>query len=463
MTASPALKGADDVTLLPPVITNSVVKNPGKGWVLYSRGQTLDRYSSCALALASVAVWRWEWAEIEPGENTFNWRPIDEALSQCARYGLKCNFSIQAANSTSLRAYVTPKWVFDAGAKGTQVPQPKPPHNIPIATNQVIPVFDDPIFLAKSRAFIKALAARYDGNPHIECIDIRSYGNWGELNLTPWSSLVGMRDIQPAKLREHIQMHLDAFHRTPVCLPMGGPAYDEVYDWAAGTGVWMRDDAVCGTSDGHITRVCLGRAPAIFEYGADYAQLKQIGWWDGRQTSAGVGYAFSQCVDHGCPTYAPLGLASWDTPRFLQDEPEMVIRLSNRLGYHFVLRRAGVPTRLFSGEPVRLQLRWENLGVAPIYIPCFLGVALIDDTGAVASVCFPDGSKPANWKPGTVVNEDVLVNFAPVQVGRYRLALGLFEHLGDIQPTFRLGNDMELVNGWHILTPVVVEPGERAP
>ena len=72
--------------------------------------------------------------------------------------------------------YVTPKWVFDAGAVPLAVPDDSSPTG-----QQIIPKnWDDPVFLQKMKAFVQALGKHYDGNPDIAFLDIRSYGNWGE-------------------------------------------------------------------------------------------------------------------------------------------------------------------------------------------------------------------------------------------------------------------------------------------
>ena len=68
--------------------------------------------------------------------------------------------------------------------------------NRPRAPRQEIePVFDDPVFLAKFANFLSAFAKRYDGDPRIAVLDIRSYGNWGEAHTSPF----GVPDIAPEK------------------------------------------------------------------------------------------------------------------------------------------------------------------------------------------------------------------------------------------------------------------------
>jgi len=447
----------EETTITPKELTGTAVRNPDKGWLLYSRNLPLDSYSPSALSLASAAVWRFEWAEIEPSENDFNWNLIDDALTQCARWGLKCNFGVMSANSGSTRAYVTPKWVFDAGARSVNVPEPKKPHTLPIATTQMVPVFDDPVFLDKLRRFVAALASRYDGNPNIAFIDIRSYGNCGEDNVAVWSGLSAMREIAPEKLRAHVQIYMDAFQRTPLCLTWGAADFSEIYDWAAAKGVWLRHDGVCGASDGHELALCDGHVPAVFECSGEYLQMKQVGWWDGKQSVAGVGYTLESSVERGHPSFASLGQAPWDTPQLLKDEPQLLARLSNRLGYNIVLRRAEAPTLLRPGEPARLRLRWENTGVAPMFRRRVLGAALLDNNGRALSVCWPSGSNVSNWVPGKLVNEEMQLVFHDATPGRYMLAIGLFDNIGDAQPSIRLANDMQVLGGWHVLNALSVE------
>lgn len=69
--------------------------------------------------------------------------------------------------------FATPEWVKDAGAKGKWF------RGGPGAGFWG-PDYGDPVFLKKMDNFFKALAARYDGDPMLELIDIGSYGNWGE-------------------------------------------------------------------------------------------------------------------------------------------------------------------------------------------------------------------------------------------------------------------------------------------
>ena len=81
------------------------------------------------------------------------------------------------ANSSSTQYnYITPEWVFDAGAESYE-------YTSSSGFTQIIPVWTDEIFIEKMQNFVAALGERYNGNENIAWIDIRNYGNWGEQHL----------------------------------------------------------------------------------------------------------------------------------------------------------------------------------------------------------------------------------------------------------------------------------------
>ena len=148
---------------------DTMLLNPGKGWVQYYGA---DKYTKDYIGIGYT---RWAWSVLEPKEGQYNWKEIDGFLAQFKRYGKKTAFGVMSV-STGLGQYVTPKWVFEAGAVPLAVPDDSSPTG-----QQIIPkTWDDPVFLKKLKAFVRALGQHYDGNPDIAFLDIRSYGNWGE-------------------------------------------------------------------------------------------------------------------------------------------------------------------------------------------------------------------------------------------------------------------------------------------
>ena len=142
-----------------PQVSDAVILNPGKGWVLY--GMPSDHRAS-TLAYAAVGYLRYDWSTIEPTEGQYNWSVIDDALNAWKAQGKQFAFGVMNADSSEENVpYITPQWVFADGAASLQS------HSfdqISGATGlQYIPVWNDPIYLRKVQTFLNALAQRYDG------------------------------------------------------------------------------------------------------------------------------------------------------------------------------------------------------------------------------------------------------------------------------------------------------------
>lgn len=155
-------------------VADEVLINPGKGWV-----QQNDINSANYI---SVIYERIDWADIEIEDGVYNWDRIDNNLNLAKDNGKKYAFGVMCANTASDLKYVSPEWIFNSGAQVREVELNYWYGNVKKV--QMIPVWTDEIFLEKLNEFIKALGIRYNGNPDIAYIDIRSYGNWGEQHLS---------------------------------------------------------------------------------------------------------------------------------------------------------------------------------------------------------------------------------------------------------------------------------------
>ena len=321
-----------------------VLVNPGKGW---SVSGSPDRQPKEVLDLAGMGVMRLDWSSVEPQEGQYNWTALERFLDSWGRLGKVCNIGVMCANTHSRapEGYVTPKWVFDAGAKKIEIMLNPDQSTTGTPGKKVAPVFDDPIFLAKFANFLRAFASRYDGDPRIAVLDIRSYGNWGEAHMSPF----GGKDIVPEEFRKHVQMHVDAFQKTQLCLSRNahlgryGPL-KPIFDWAVlEKHIAPRRDGICGNSDGRETALGLGIAPGVFELFDNYDGVKRRGWWDGQKDKGGCGFRLEECIENGKPTWVDLGRGGQSGLRMLQENRELIERLTNRIGYHFHLQRAAYP------------------------------------------------------------------------------------------------------------------------
>ena len=438
--------------LVKPVPSSKALVNPGKGWVAYGKPENQPKE---VLAMVSLGYSRFVWGEIEPEEGIYHWEIIDKAIKSWADAGKQFAFGVMCASSHSRNFWTTPKWVFDAGARYDTFEL----RNAKLSTDgnpgpKLVPVFDNPVFLSKLKTFIQALAARYDGNPNLAFIDIRSYGNWGEGHMYPF----GKPDISAEKFKEHIQIHRDAFHKTLLQLPTGkNAAFVPVQEWAVSIGIGLRRDGICGNSDGSEVSICAGKMPAVFEFYGNYEMMKNLGWWDGKKDKEGRGYPLAGCVETGKPTWCDLSRGGTSGLTLLKEDSSLVALLTNRLGYHLLIKELRYPSRISARKPFKISITWLNNGVANVFIPVKVSFALISKDGKIVESCEAVTSKPGLWQPGIPITLSDQLVFNPVPAGKYTLAVGIRQPGDGLNPSIKLGNILKSVDGWYELGAISIQ------
>ena len=437
--------------VLQPKLTQKAVVNPGKGWVSYG---SVAKQPQKVLELISLGYKRYIWGEIEPKEGEYNWSIIDNDIKEWAAVGKKFSFGIMCANTHSKEFWTTPKWVFDAGAKYETFNLNSPKLvTTGIPGLKLVPVFDDSVYLQKLKVFVNALAKRYDGNPDIAFIDIRSYGNWGEGHMYPFNKL----ELTPEKYMEHIKIHRDAFKKTLLLIPGGKKEYLNLQRQAVSMGVGLRMDGVCGNGDGSAVAICDGKMPAIFEFYGNYEMMEKLGWWYGKKDDEGRGFTLESCVEKGKPTYCDLSRGGNSGLKLLESEPELIRKLNNRLGYHFVINKVTFPEKLSSKKNNIITTNWENRGITQIYFPLKVVYALISTDGKIVSTCDADVSRPAEWKSDKPITSSDQLNFKSARKGKYTLAVGILQPTDGEKPSIKLGVELKNENGWYQLGQIVLD------
>ncbi len=295
-----------------PEASDELLVNPGRGWVIYGRADGFGEDEAAVVDLATLGYVRFGWAQLNPAEDEYNWKPIEEFLAGWAAKGKTGAFGVMAASSHSREPFVTPEWVFKAGAEYQQTQVTGRAHGRP--GKKIVPDFDHPVFFAKLEKFLKAYAEKFDGDPRIEFIDIRSYGNWGEAHM---SHLGGYGPISDEPFLKHVKLHRAAFKKTQLILPLvdGVRKYKSVAEWAVENGVGVRRDGVVGNSDGSETAIALGETPAVFEYYGGYEKLKKTGYWDGTDNRRGYGQPRRGADLHRSPSHRRPAQRRWQGHR----------------------------------------------------------------------------------------------------------------------------------------------------
>ncbi len=92
----------------------------------------------------------YQWQDLNPGENEYNWQPIDEELKNYARKGQKATIQVYGSDK--------PEWLFD---KVAWLPVTK----MVQVNDKAILQYWDPVFIDYHKAFIKALAEHLKSSP----------------------------------------------------------------------------------------------------------------------------------------------------------------------------------------------------------------------------------------------------------------------------------------------------------
>jgi hypothetical protein len=453
------------VTAVRPVDNGAALVNPGMGWTMHFYSNIPRNYGSELLpsdtlddfpGLSTVYL-RLPWAYLEPKEGIYNWAILDTPAQRWIAKGKR--IALRITCSENWMTYATPQWVKDAGAKGTYYQYGKGRVEKGGAWD---PFFDDPVFLQKLERFMAAYAARYDGNPNVEFIDVGTYGMWGEGH-THASSL--QDDIAKQKL--HIDLHLKHFKKTQLCISDDFAGHDKpgksfpITDYAFSKGVTIRDDSILvqppprSWYHAEMAQKFWPQMPVILEHEHYDGSVKR-GAWNGELLLKAVeDYHASFMSIHGFPK------------KFLEENRETINAINQRLGYRIMPVEVAWPANVpiasaqqayASGGDVtkhsdpeksfKVRWSWTNKGVAPCYPGGYPALTLKDQQGGIVSVLVDEKLNVRDLKVGEPSK-------APVNAHESEFIVGL------VAPTTRPGKyDLYLSIGARDGTPKIAMPLE---
>ena len=393
--------------------------NPHKGWYHHYPDNHIDKYQIAKdedlLAFPGMdhVYIRLAWAYLEPREGQFDWPVIDRLIEKWTAHGLGISFRISCKESSADRVeqqYATPRWVMEAGARGGYYQGGKAAG--PDAPWE--PVFDDPIFLQKLENFLRAFAARYDGQPWVRYVDIGSIGDWGEGHT--WAG--SRTECGLAARMKHVDLHLKYFKRSQLVISddyvyalKDAAERQSLHRHVLASGISYRDDSILvngylsGTSDRFTVRSpeffadAYLKTPTVFEL-EHYGKVKEQGNWEARPDSAAAKFGkgktgpdyFRGALELLRATY--IGYHGY-AHEWLADNPALTGELLNRCGYWFFPHYVKLPEKLPPGDEAVIEMAWENRGVAPAYQPYRLHLRL--EGPAVFDQEFDSGNQ--RWLP----------------------------------------------------------------
>ncbi len=344
-----------DPQIIQPIITLSVKKtfipldtffvNPGVGyyhwlWQEIVPTPSIDRYS------------RVKWSDIESAEGVYNFSQLENdaqsAKTDADGPGI-LGFGIMPVFQDNGRSY--PAYIDSKMTSWTSVNK-----------NCVVPDWNNAFFLERVDSLLAALGRKFNNDPRIGYIDIRSYGNWGEWHMSGFETPPS--PLQPITLESKkriIDAYVKAFPNKQLLMMSDGT---EGMTYAMGiTGLkypigWRRDSwgnlGFHSLKNGAAWSVTADRwktAPVVIEgYG-------------------GTGVTNTDCpgqvLDYHASAISNGNIGDWNT--LSATAKTAMFQCAKVAGYHYVLRSFDCTDSLKIGKTNILKTVWSNIGVAPTY------------------------------------------------------------------------------------------------
>ena len=338
-----------------------------------------------------------QWNKLNPAKGVYDWTELEKLLNALAEHNMTYALRVLPYTPSFIKSDFppqedydwTPPFVYEMGAKKIQIDLRGTDYHA------YAPVWDDSIYIWAAKEFAKALAEKYDGDPRIEYIDVRTFGEWGE-----WHTSHILGSVMPADsvLKDMLDYYASVFKKTQLVLPSNG--FGDVYTHALDLGITKRDDGFIGIPGRPDTllRAYNANLPTIAENIAGYRTMLANDdlipggsqkwtaerWVDAITTAHLTYYVLDQ--DNDCGYY------------FYKDNKALADSMSKVIGYNFTVTRAelliiagvdsaastaGKSADTAAGNVATntLNIIVKNTGVAPCFFDVYLVAEFVDSTG----------------------------------------------------------------------------------
>ena len=333
-----------------------------------------------------------QWNKLNPAKGVYDWTELEKLLNALAEHNMTYALRVLPYTPSFIKSDFppqedydwTPPFVYEMGAKKIQIDLRG------TEFHAYAPVWDDSIYIWAAKEFAKALAEKYDGDPRIEYIDVRTFGEWGE-----WHTSHILGSVMPADsvLKDMLDYYASVFKKTQLVLPSNG--FGDVYTHALDLGITKRDDGFIGIPGRPDTllRAYNANLPTIAENIAGYRTMLTYDdlipggsqkwtaerWVDAITTAHLTYYVLDQ--DNDCGYY------------FYKDNKALADSMSKVIGYNFTVTQAELltvvtPTAENSAGSTAgkaatntLNISVKNTGVAPCFFDIYMVAEFVDSTG----------------------------------------------------------------------------------
>jgi len=454
------------------------IHNPHRGTTTFQRFQGEDTYPSFITAdtygpvtfpstngripenvkmvpRTTLTYCRWPWAWLEPRKGKFNWKLIDNTLRTARERGQTAQLRFQPytqhlnteTNPPKAKRFPpkssvnVPDWYWDTGARWVTQGV--------YAKNE--PDSNDPRYLKHFGDFIRAFAARYDGHPDLESIDMAYAGFWGESG----------GNSTAATAYKLTDIYLRSFRRTTLLSMLGTPGckHASAISHATGRRIGWRADCFGDLRKPDVIEVprelCYNHTFDSYPKEIELNGLKDT-WKIAPVTMETCGNVATWVMsDHDVDFIIEEGYKyhmSVFMPKnvfFPEKVREKLVKFDRKIGYRYALRQMRLPLEAMPGEKILIEVFADNVGCAPIYRPYKL--ALRFKQGKRTKVVhFKEDIR--TWLPGHNYFQERIEFPRGFERGEVKLALGIVDERDT--PRVWLAIEGKLDEGWHPLTSV---------
>ncbi|MCX6309444.1 MAG: hypothetical protein NTY32_11645 [Bacteroidia bacterium] len=319
--------------------------NPSAGfyrwlWLEVAPVASIDRYS------------RVKWSELESSEGVYTFSQLEND-AQAAKtdpdgpgtlgFGIMPVFQ---DNGRSYPAYIDAKMTSWVSAK----------------KNCTVPDWNNPYFLERVDSLLAALGRKFNNDPRIGSIDIRSYGNWGEWHLSGFEAPPSpLEPITLESKKRIIDSYIKAFPNKQLLMMSDGT---EGMSYAMSiTGLkypigWRRDS--WGNSGFHSLKNSAAWGVTVDRWKTAPVVIEGYG---------GTGVTNTDCpgqvLDYHASAISNGNIGDWRT--LSATAKTSMFQCAKIAGYHYVLRSFDCADCLIAGKSNFVKTVWSNTGVAPTY------------------------------------------------------------------------------------------------
>jgi hypothetical protein len=389
---------------------------------------------------SSVAYFRVYWRFLEPERGKYRWDLVDTALRTAHARGQ--SLMLRVAPYGTEKAEDVPGWYRTMLGDETGKLKARKWMTDP----------EDPRYVECFGGFVRALAARYDGHPDVELVDVSIVGAWGES--------AGTELLRESTRDALLAAYFEGFRKTPLVLQLedndsyarrfnAGYRFDCLGDNAGGFAPNWGDFPGWSHMHDYYPRMVVQSglqnawttAPVALEACGVMQNWKNSGW--------SLDYIIDQSLKWHISTFNNKSSA---VPAEWQGKVDEWLK---RMGYRFVLRSFSYPVAASPQGKLGFWAWWENKGVAPVYKEYTLALKL---EGGGRSLVLPTTVDARKWLPGDAVSEDAVFLPAELPEGEYQLSLALVDPVSR-EPRIRLAIEGRREDGWYPMGKLQVKRG----